>query len=144
MSLIGRERVEVVPDVGHLVAFVDLVAHAEEDVLDLALDLGQNVQAAARKRRPGERDIECALGVEPLQLGLLDRFAAFLDCGLEPFTDPVQEHAALAVAHAPQALRQFAFTPEVADARVVEVAGRRRRRDRLQRLVLVLLPVHAR
>ena len=63
MAAIGRERVEVVPDVGHLVALVDLVAHAEEDVLDLAPDLRQEVQPAALRpsRRAASRRSElCA------------------------------------------------------------------------------------
>ena len=123
MAAIGRERVEVVPGVGHLGALVDLEAHAEEDVLDLALHLGQEVQPPAPERLAGQRDVEGALRVEPLELLALDRLAARLDGGLEPRADPVQEHAALAVAHAAQRLREVALPAEVADARVVELAG---------------------
>ena len=36
MAGVARERVEVLPDGRDLVAVPDLVAHAEEDVLDLA------------------------------------------------------------------------------------------------------------
>src|SRR6478609_353894 len=108
----GRQRIEVVPLVGDLWALVYLEAHAEEPVLDLALHLGQQVQPPARHRFPGPRDVEGALGVEALELLALDRLAALFDGGLESRADPVQEHAALAVAHAAKGLREVALASE--------------------------------
>ena len=122
-SAVGRERVEVVPGVGDLGAFVDLEAHAEEDVLDLALHLGQQVQASAREGVAGQRDVERGCRGQPLELFPLDRLATRVDCGLEPGADPVQEHAALPIAHAAQGLREVALPAEVANSRVVEPAA---------------------
>ena len=144
MAGIGRERVEVVPGVGHLGAFVDLEAHAEEDVLDLALHLRQEVQPPAPERLARQCHVERALRVQPLERFVLDRVAARLDRRLEPRADAVQEHPALAVTHCSQRLGEVALPPEVADARVVELVCRRGGRDRLLRFILVLLPVHGR
>ncbi len=144
MAGIGRERVEVVPGVRHFGALVDLEAHAEEDVLDLALDLRQEVQPPAPERLAGQRHVERALRVQPLERFVLDRVATRFDRCLEPRPDAVQEHPALAVPHSPQRLHQVGLPAEVADTRVVELVRRRGRRDGLLRFILVLLPVHGR
>ena len=60
MAGVARQRVEVLPDGRDLGAVPDLVAHAEEDVLDLAADLRQQVQAAALDRMAGDRDVDAA------------------------------------------------------------------------------------
>src|SRR5262249_31195283 len=63
------------------------------------------------------------------------------DGRLEPLPDPVQQHAALAVAHLAQRKRELALAPEVADAHVLDRVARLRGGDRRGRLLLVLLPV---
>ena len=110
MAGIGRERVEVVPGVRHLGALVDLEAHAEEDVLDLALDLRQEVQPPAPEPLARQRHVD-RVGVHPLELFALDRVATLFDRGLEPRPDAVQEHPALAVPHGPQRLHSSLFRP---------------------------------
>ena len=71
---VARQRVEVLPDGHDLGAVPDLVAHAEEDVLDLAPDLRQQVQPPARDRRAGDRHVDPAVGCglvgDPQQLVL--------------------------------------------------------------------------
>ena len=62
VAVVGVERVEVLPDGDDLGAVPDLVAHAEEDVLDLAADLRQQVEPAARDRRAGDRHVDAAVG----------------------------------------------------------------------------------
>ena len=49
------ERLEVVPVVLDLRAFHDPVAHAHEDVLELALHLRDEVEVSARATVPAER-----------------------------------------------------------------------------------------
>ncbi len=100
------ERVEVLPHGRHLVAVPDLVAHAEEHVLDLALDLREQVQAPAAHRRAGHRDVDAALAGPPAG-ELRELLRALLDRLLEPRADAVQEHAALAVANAAQRLGEL-------------------------------------
>jgi len=53
MAGVARQRVEVLPYGRDLVPVPHLVAHAEEDVLDLAADLREQVQAPARDGVPG-------------------------------------------------------------------------------------------
>ncbi len=126
------ERVEVLPHGRDLVAVPDLVAHAEEDVLDLAADLRQQVQPAAVHGLAGDRDVDAGLGRllvgEPHERGLAGR-----DRLLELRADAVQEHAALAVAHAAQRLGELRLAAEVLDARVVELVLRERGVEGAQR-----------
>ena len=80
------ERVEVVPDGLDLTAVVDLVAHAEEDVLDPAAQLRDQVQAARAERLAGQRRVErlpssvadgCELGLAAGERRLDRRATAF-------------------------------------------------------------------
>src|SRR5712691_11946469 len=108
MAGIGRERVEVAPDIRHFVALVDLEAHPEEDVLDLAANLCQEMQPPAPERFAGQSDIERTLRVEPFESVILDRFATSFDGSLQLRADPVEEHAALPFANRAQRLREVA------------------------------------
>src|SRR4051812_27909929 len=121
MAAVSRERVEVVPRIGHLGAFVDLEAHAEEDVLDLAFHLRQEVQPPAAERLARQGHVERALRVEALEILRLDRVVPLRDGGFEAAADAVQHYAALAVAHAAERLNEVAPPAEEADARVVEL-----------------------
>ena len=133
MAGVARQRVEVLPDGRDLGAVPDLVAHAEEDVLDLAPDLRQQVQPAAADRVARDRHVDAGVGGglvrEPQQI--------LLACGdgvLEPRADAVQEHPALAVAHPAERLRELRLAAEVLDAGVVELALRRAPRRSLPAL----------
>src|SRR3954447_15805079 len=160
MTRLEREHVEV--DVGplDLAVVADLVAEADERVLDLAARLRDRVQPAERERVAGERHVDGflrqrageggaggrpadgSLRQRPVELLALERRAPLVERGLEPLADAVQEHAALAVADASQRLRQLALPAEVADARVVQLVERRSGRNRASRLGFVALPVH--
>jgi hypothetical protein len=99
------------------------------------------VQAPALDRRAGNRDIDTALGGslerEPQQVGLLVGDRIF-----EALPDPVEEHAAPAVANAPQRLRELGLAAEVAYARLVELGLRQRAGDRGDCFLFIRLPVH--
>src|SRR5213593_4222781 len=135
MTGVGRERVEVVPGVRHLVALVDLEAHPEEDVLDLTLDLCEEVKSPAPELVAGQRHVERALRVELFESFVLDRVATPFDGSLQLRADPVQQHAALAITHGAKGLREIALPAEVLDASVVKLTGRRGGRDRLLRFL---------
>ena len=57
-----RELVEVVLGGLDLAVVTDLVAEAEEGVLDLAPRVGERVQVAEREPFAGERDVDDVLG----------------------------------------------------------------------------------
>ena len=133
------EGVEVVPDGLDLAAVVDLVAHPEEDVLDPAAQLGDQVQAAAAKRLAGQRRVErlSVLLCRGRELGL-----ALRECRLDRRSRGVQRHPGLPVAHLAQRQLQLALAAEVADAQLLERVGVRGRGDRGPRLVLERRGVH--
>ena len=111
------ERVEVVPDGLDLTAVVDRVAHAEEHVLDLAPELGDQVDAAAEDRLSGQgrvERLEVVLGrARELAFALLQRL-------LDPGARSVQRHPRLAVAHLAQCKLERALAPEVENAELLE------------------------
>ena len=108
------ERVEVVPDRLHLAAVHDLVAEAEEDVLDLAHDLRQRMEMPERRPLPRQRDVEALGGLEPA--GPLECGVTLVDRSLEALAHGVQRHAGLAVANLPQRELQLALAAEEPDA----------------------------
>src|SRR5919202_1411390 len=61
------ERVEVVVGVLDLAAVEDLVAEAEEEILDLAPHLREQVEAAAPRRLARKRDVDDILGERALE-----------------------------------------------------------------------------
>ena len=118
----------------------DLVPEPEENVLDLAHDLRERVQATAPQRRTGQRHVQHL--VELGELGPLELGLARVEGGLEPFSCGIERHPALAVTHAPERLLQLALTSEVPDARVVQRRARGRGRDRALSFALEGLDVH--
>ena len=69
---VERELVEVVLDGLDLAVVADLVAEAEEDVLDLAADLRDRVEVAERQLLARERDVDDLLAQARLELGALE------------------------------------------------------------------------
>jgi len=128
------QRVEEVVRRLDLAALGDRVAHAEEHVLDLAANLGDQVKVAARDGRAGERDVDALLAQCAVELGLLERGLALGDRGLERLAHGVQRHAGVAVPNFPERLLQLALATEVADPDRVELLGRRGVRDLAFRL----------
>src|SRR5205823_4034669 len=115
------ERVEVVPDRLDLSAVDDLVAEAEEDVLDFAADLRQGMEMTAPHRPPGQGDVERL--VEPLQL--LERYALRrLMLGfLEPYPERIERPAGVAIPNLSQGLRQRGPSAQIRDVRVGQLLG---------------------
>ena len=134
------ERVEVVPDRLDLAAVDDLVPQPEEDVLDLAPDLRQGMQAPPAQRCAGEGDVELLVELgqsAPLELGLTG-----CERSLEALTHGVQRHAGLSVADVPQADFEVALAAQPGGVGLGQLAGRGRFRKTLQSRARVLLPVH--
>ncbi len=137
MRLGGVERVEVVLDRVDLAAVEDLVAHPDEDVLDPAPGLRDQVVRAAGDldTRQGRVERRVAHGTRELR-------PARLHGRLDPLAERVQSHPALAVADLTERELQRALAAEVADARVVELGVVRGARDRGERLTFERLDVH--
>ena len=140
----GREveRVEVVSRRLDLAAVDDAVAEPEEDVLDLAADLRDQVEPPARVAAGGEGHVD-ALGRQPgIELRPRELLLAPVDRGLEPLAHRVQRHPGLAVAHLAQRLLDRALPPEVLDAHGLDLVGRRRRRRGRESLALECVGIH--
>src|SRR6266516_230718 len=137
-----RELVEVVLDGLDLRVVPDLVAEAEERVLDDAADLGDRVQMADRQVLAGQRDVDNLVAEAAVELLVLEQLLALGDGGLEALADAIQEHAGLSVADAAERLGELALAAQVADARVIELHGAARSGDRGARFALVRLPVY--
>src|SRR5918999_1462285 len=140
----GREveRVEVVVRRLDLAPVDDPVAEAEEDVLDLAADLRDQVEVSARPRVARKRHVDDLLLEPPLEVGTLELRLARRDSRLEPLADGVQNHPRLAVADLSEGLLQLALSAQVADARVVQPLDARRGPNRALRLGFERLRVH--
>ena len=69
------QRREVVVRVLDLGPVEDLVAEPDEDVLDLAADLGDQVEVAARDGVTGEGDVDLLLGERAVELAGAKLFA---------------------------------------------------------------------
>ena len=133
------ECVEVVPDGLDLAAVVDLVAHPEEDVLDPATQLRDQVEAAAAERLAGKGRVERLL----LRLGgRLELRLAACERVLDPGARGVQRDPRLAVAHLPQRQLELALPPQIAQPELFERVGVGGRRDRGPCLVLERRGVH--
>ena len=83
-----RELVEVVLGGLDLAVVADLVAEAEEGVLDLAPRLRERVQVAEREPFAGERDVDDVLGQRAVELGSLEGGLASGDGGLDRLAQP--------------------------------------------------------
>ena len=90
---VESELVEVVLGRLDLAIVADLVAEAEEGVLDLAPRLRDRVQVPERERVAGEGDVDDLLGERTVELRALELRAASLERALEPVADAVQRHA---------------------------------------------------
>ena len=124
------QRREVVVGRLDLATVHDPVAEPEEDVLDLAADLRDQMQVAAPAALAGERDVDDA---RRAAAGRAPRAPAPRDGPRRPLQPPaqlVQRHAGLAVAHLAQRLRELGASAEEADAHALELVGRRGGRDR--------------
>jgi hypothetical protein len=142
MALRHVERVEVVVRGLHLAAVDDHVAEPEEDVLDLAADLGDQVQVAARGADARERDVDALLAQAPVELAAVEFLPPRGDGQLDGLAHSVQRLPRLAVAHLAERLLQIALASEVANARVVQLLGRRGTRNRAQSLAFKRLRIH--
>src|SRR3954454_9608570 len=116
------ERVEVVVDEVDLGALHAREAEAQEDVLDLAPRLGDEVQAADRLRRlAGQRDVDAVLREAGIELGCPQLGRALLDELLERLARLVggaPDDAALLgreLGDAPEEVRQLGLAAEVTD-----------------------------
>ena len=109
----GREveRVEVVARGLDLAAVDDRVAEPEEDVLDLAADLRDEVEPAARDRRPRHRHVDRLLAQAAVELGAPQLLLAAVDRRLEALAEGVQRDAGLAVADVAQRELERALAP---------------------------------
>ena len=100
------EVVLVVLDLG---AFVDLKAHAGEDVDDLVLDQGDGMQPAGQVGLAGQGDVHRLGLVAGFQLGGLDLGGQSFVHALGPdlaFVDELAGGGAVFLGHVPQALGQ--------------------------------------
>ena len=103
-----------------LAAVDDLVAEAQEDVLDRAHDLRQRVQVSARQARARERDVERL--VELLELFARDALSSLALGFLQPFSQRIEGAPRLAIPpNLPQRLRQRCAAAEIRDVRLREL-----------------------
>ena len=136
------ERVEVVPGRLDLATVDDAVAEPEEDVLDLAPDLGDQVEPAARVAADGSvtstrsslrRRSSSARESSASRASTADSIA---------LAHRVEAHAGLAVAHLAQRELELALATEVLDPHPLDLVGRARRGDRSEGRLLERLDVH--
>ncbi len=120
-----------------------------KSVLDVAADQRRQVQVAARARVDvseqlgREGDVRALGGELRVQLGALELGLAGGDRGLDRLTGRVERHPGLPVADLAQGELELALPSEILHARLVEVGERGRGRDRVQRVLLERLRVHA-
>ncbi len=111
------EAVEVVMRGLDFAAVDDAVAEPEEDVLDLAPDLRDQVEPSASTAGHGKRDVDALLGEAPVELGALQLRLSRIDGSLDPLASRVERHPGLALAHLAERQLELALPPEVLDAR---------------------------
>ena len=119
-----------------LAVVADLVAEAEEGVLDDPPGLRDRVQVPERELVARKRDVDALLRQPPVELGPRELGIAAVDGSLEPLAERVQRHAGLAVAHFAQRKLELAFPPEVLDAHALDVVRRGGTRDGCERVFL--------
>src|SRR5207244_9060763 len=143
MPRVEGELVEVVLRGLHLAVFADLVAQAEERVLDLAPRLRDRVEVPERELVAGPGDVDDILGEGTVELGSLELGAAPFERFLQPVAEGVENHAALAVADGAQALGELAPAAEEADAGALELGEVLGPRDRALGLGFEGFRIHA-
>ena len=114
----GREveRVEVVMRRLHLAAVDHRVPHPQEDVLELAPDLRDEVEMTASYARAGHRDVDALLDEAAVELRSLQCGVTLVDRRLELLPQRVERHPRLAIAYLPQCELQLALAAEELDA----------------------------
>ena len=135
--VIGRrvESLEVVVLGLDLGPFGDLVAHADEDVLDLPLGLIDQVQPPEGRRPTGQGDVHALPVQDVQQLIGLDDHPALFERGLERLADDVAELAQFRpllrrqLGDAAQQHGEIGFAAEKAYARLFDRSQVRRGRD---------------
>src|SRR5262249_29919005 len=125
-----------------LAAVDDRVAEPEEDVLELAPNLRDQVQLSAADRSSRNRDVDDVFAEAPVELGPLELFLAPVEGRLEAFPERVQPHARLPVADLAQGELQRALAPQVLDAGGLEIPDRSRTGHSCQRLPFELGRIH--
>src|SRR5262249_34738213 len=120
----------------------DLIAEAEEGVLDLSPRLRDRVEMPDRELVPGPRDVDRVAAECPVELRTLELGAAAFDPRLQPLAKAVERHAGLPVSTPSQRLGELAPAAEVADTRVFELRQGAGRRNRGLGVFSVLVPVH--
>src|SRR5207302_2526129 len=107
-----RELVEVELDRLDFAVVPDLVAEAEERVLDDAPDLGDRVEVTDRQLLARQGDVDHLIAQPAVELRVLEHPFPLGDGRLETLPDPVQEDATVAVAYAAQRLRELALAAQ--------------------------------
>ena len=130
MRVLERELVEVVLEGLDLAVVAHLVAEPKERVLDRPADLGDRVEVPERQLLAGERDVDDLVAQAPVELGIRQLVRTGFERVLEPGADPVQEHAALTVAHTTKCLHQVGFAAQEATRASSSSASLRPRRSR--------------
>jgi len=133
----GVEGVEVVGRRFDLGALGDAESEPQEDVLDLAADLGDQVQVARGTRRSaGQRDVDAVRAEAHVELGRRKRRGTLLDQCLKGLARRVRRRAdrrallGWQLRDAAQQLRQLGLAPEVGDPDLLERHALPRRGDR--------------
>ena len=140
----GREveRVEVVARGLHLTAVDHRVPHPQEDVLELAPDLRDEVEVTAPHTRAGHCDVDALLGEAAVELRSVQRGLSRVDRSLELLPQRIERHPRLAIAYLSQRELQLALAAEELDADVLDLIDRRGRGGSCERGFLECLGVH--
>src|SRR5215218_3827115 len=115
------ERIEEMPRVLDLVTVDDVVAESEEDILDLAPDLRDEVVVATGRRLAGECDVDDVLRERTVEFGTAELVLPPLDEPFEVLAQRVEDAAALGVANLPECLLELALPAQIADAGRIEL-----------------------
>jgi hypothetical protein len=125
-----------------LTAVDDPVAEPEEDVLDLAPDLRDQVQASAGVAVHRKRHVDTLLREPPVELRPLELGRALGDRRLDPLAGGVQRAPGGGVAHLAKRQRERALAAEVLHPDALDLVARRRGGDRREGRTLERLDVH--
>ena len=129
-----RELVEVVVRGLDLAVVDDVVAEAEERVLDEPADVCRRMEGTDPALVAGKGDVDALLSEPAVEIGALERLPPCLDLCLQTFADRVQEHPGLAVADVAERLGELALAAQVAHTRILEPFEGRRARNRAHSL----------
>src|SRR5262249_29621409 len=142
------ESVEVVTGRLDLAAVDDLIAEAEEDVLDVAAHERRRMQSSARPKLRGpeqlgrERHVDRLGGETLFELGARKLRFPLGERGLYRLADGVERHAGLAVAHVAQCELERAAPADVASPDICKRSKRSRLGSGGEGLLLEVVGVH--